>query len=152
MLSGNCQAVQYLYRSGYQQGRHPLLQIWQHMTAKPKLLFFILEAKQHEKTQNNYWLANQPIDKHKRNKKETTRTKTKAKEKNKSTYFAATDLCNVLMCLLAWVQSGPDTSLVKSNFSFTRQYFFNHCWERKWYNVWLELGLVRCRAGVKFRV
>ena len=45
MLSGNCQAVQYLYRNGYRLGRHPLLQMWtrltitrQHMTAKPKLL------------------------------------------------------------------------------------------------------------------
>ena len=42
-------AVQYLYCSGYLQGRHPLLQIWtrltitrQHMTAKPKLSSFIL--------------------------------------------------------------------------------------------------------------
>ena len=40
---------QMLYRSGYRQGRHPLLQIWtrltitrQHMTAKQKLLSFIL--------------------------------------------------------------------------------------------------------------
>ena len=32
MLSGNCQAVQYLYRNGYRQGRHPLLQIWTCLT------------------------------------------------------------------------------------------------------------------------
>ena len=41
MLSGNCQAGPYLYRSEYRQGSR-LIITRQHMTAEPKLQSFIL--------------------------------------------------------------------------------------------------------------
>ena len=54
------QAVQYLYRSGYRQGRHPLLQIWtrltitrQHMTAKPNCRLLFSKSKPKNRYRSN---------------------------------------------------------------------------------------------------